>query len=160
MQDFSALLKRLAEAGLDFVIIGGFAAVTHGASYVTQDIDICALLTPENVSRLRQALAEWNPRHRMTPQRLSFLQYPADDQPVKNLCLQTDKGVIDILSSVMGVGEFERLKQQAEEIEVDGTRFRVMSLRDLISAKEALGREKDLLTARELRLIAARRNAG
>ncbi|EIP99177.1 putative nucleotidyltransferase [Opitutaceae bacterium TAV1] len=160
MQDFSALLKRLAEAGLDFVIIGGFAAVTHGSSYVTQDIDICALLTPENVSRLRQALAEWNPRHRMTPQRLSFLQYPADDQPVKNLYLQTDKGVIDILSSVMGVGEFERLKQQAEEIEVDGTRFRVMSLRDLISAKEALGREKDLLTARELRLIAARRNAG
>ena len=157
MQDFSTLLKRLAEAGLDFVIVGGFAAITHGSSYVTRDVDICAVLTSENVARLRVALADWNPKHRMTPQRLSFLVYPPADQPVQNLYLQTDIGVVDVLSSVLGVGDFDRLKQSAEEIEMDGCRFRVMSLPDLIAAKEALGREKDLLTAKELRAIAAKR---
>ena len=62
MQDFSTLLRRLADAGLDFVIVGGFAAVTHGSAYLTRDVDICALLTSGNVAKLRAALREWNPQ--------------------------------------------------------------------------------------------------
>jgi predicted nucleotidyltransferase len=157
MQDFSTLLKKLADAGLDFVIVGGFAAITHGSSYLTRDVDICAVLTSENVARLRAALADWNPKHRMTPQRLSFRDFPPADQPVNNLYLQTDMGVVDILSSILGVGDFERLKQNAETVEIDGRNYRVMSLTDLITAKETLGREKDLLTAKELRAIALKR---
>jgi predicted nucleotidyltransferase len=157
MQDFSVLLKKLAEAGLDFVIVGGFAAITHGSSYLTRDVDICAVLTSENIARLRAALADWNPKHRMTPQRLSFLVYPPAGQSVNNLYLQTDMGVVDIHSSILGVGDFERLKQSAEVVEIDGRPFRVMSLNDLIVAKEAMGREKDLLTAKELRAIAEKR---
>ena len=157
MQDFSVLLKKLAEAGLDFVIVGGFAAITHGSSYLTRDVDICAVLTSENVARLRAALADWNPKHRMTPQRLSFIVYPPAGQSVNNLYLQTDMGVVDILSSILGVGDFERLKQSAEIVEIDGRPFRVMSLNDLIAAKEAMGREKDLLTAKELRAISEKR---
>ena len=157
MQNLTHLLQRLAEAGVDFVIVGGFAAVTHGSSYLTRDVDICAVLTPENVERLRQALADWNPRHRMTPQKLSFLEHPPEGQPVNNLYLETDHGVVDILSSVLGVGDFQRLNESAEHIEVNGRTYAVMSLRDLVRAKEALGREKDLLTAKELRAIAAKR---
>lgn len=157
MQNFSHLLQRLADAGLDFVIVGGFAAITHGSGYITRDVDICAVLTEENVARLRQALADWNPRHRMTPQRLSFLTHPPAGQPLNNLYLQTDMGVIDIITSVLGVGDFMRLREKAEELEVDGRRYRVIALEDLIKAKEAMGREKDLLTAKELRAIAAKR---
>jgi len=108
---------------LDFVIVGGFAAISHGSSYLTRVLDICAMLTTENVAKLRQALAEWNPKHRMTPQKLSFLLYPPVDLPLNNLYLQTDRGVLDVISSVLGVGDFKRLKQQAEELEVDGVVF-------------------------------------
>jgi len=76
MQSLSDLLTRLANSGLEFVIIGGFAGVLHGSSYVTRDLDICAVLTPANVDRLRDTLRDLNPRHRMTPQKLSFLQNP------------------------------------------------------------------------------------
>ena len=76
MQDLTTLLRRLTEEGLEFVIVGGFAAVTHGSAYVTRDVDICAVLTAENIEKLRNALAHWNPKHRMTPQRLSFLNHP------------------------------------------------------------------------------------
>lgn len=157
MQNFSHLLQRLADAGLDFVIVGGFAAITHGSAYITRDVDICAVLTDENITKLRRALRDWDPRHRMTVQRLSFLNHPAAGQPVNNLYLQTDMGVIDVISSVLGVGDFSRLRMAAEELEVDGRKYRVISLEDLIKAKEALGREKDLLTAKELRAIAAKR---
>jgi predicted nucleotidyltransferase len=47
--------------------------------------------------------------------------------------------------------------RQAEELEVDGYKYQVISLADLITAKVAMGREKDLLTAKELRAIAAKR---
>lgn len=155
-QDFNRLLHRLADSGLDFVVIGGFAAVTHGSTLVTRDLDICALLTQENVEKLRAILADWHPRHRMTPQKLSFLEFPQSG-PLQNLYLETDYGIVDIITSVLGVGDFERLKRGAEIFEVGGRCYQVMSLADLIQAKEALGREKDLLAAKELRAIAEKR---
>lgn len=160
MTPFSQLLQRIADAGIDFVVVGGFAAVTHGSSYVTRDIDLCVALSAENIARLREALKDLNPRHRMTPQRLSFLTNPPAGQPVQNLYLVTDAGVVGLLSSVLGVGDFARLKAAAEPLTVDGRTYSVMSLTDLIAAKEALGREKDLLTAKELRAIEAKRRAG
>jgi predicted nucleotidyltransferase len=157
MQNFTQILQRLADAGFDFVIVGGYAAVAHGSSLVTRDLDICAVLTPDNVERLRQTLADAHPRHRLTPKRLSFLDHPEADQPLQNLYLETDIGVIDVLSSILGVGDFSRLKSQAETLEVAGRRYRVIGIDDLIKAKEALGRERDLLTAKELRAIVAKR---
>lgn len=159
MHNFTALLSRLADAGLEFVIVGGYAAVSHGSSYVTKDVDICLVFSDENIAKLRAALHDLNPQHRMTPQRLSFLEVPPPGTPVRNLYLRTDLGIVDILSSVLGVGDFARLRERAETIEVEGRRFALIALDDLIRAKEALGREKDLLTAKELRAIAAKRGS-
>ena len=156
--DFSQLLARLIDTGFEFVIVRGYAAVAHGSAQVTRDIDICAVLTSENVETLRKALAPWRPKHRLTPQRLSFVDVPSVGTRVENLYLETDVGVVDILSSILGVGDFERLKSRAEKLEIEGRVHWLISLEDLIVAKEALGREKDLLTAKELRAIAAKRN--
>ena len=155
-QDFDRLLHRLADSGLDFVIIGGFAAVTHGSVLMTRDLDICALLTDETVEKLRSILADWHPKHRMTPQKLSFMEFPKTG-PVQNLYLETDFGIVDILSTVLGIGDFHRLQNAAEDYEIGGRIYRVISLEDLIVAKEAVGREKDLLAVKELRAIAAKR---
>jgi hypothetical protein len=77
----------------------------------------------------------------------------------EHLYLQTDMGMVNILTSIKGVGDFQRLNAAAEEIEVDGQKIRVIALNDLITAREAMGRERDLLTAKELRAIAAKRQA-
>ena len=45
MQNFRQLLQRLADSGLEFVIVGGYAAVTYGSSLVTRDLDICMAAT-------------------------------------------------------------------------------------------------------------------
>ncbi|MFN2375637.1 MAG: nucleotidyltransferase [Candidatus Binatia bacterium] len=159
MQNFRQILERLSDAGIEFVIVGGYAALTHGSSFLTRDLDLCATLAPETILRLRRALANLNPKHRLTPQRLSFLEHPPDGLGVENLYLETDLGVIDILSAITGVGDFGVVKENAEEVAVEGRTYRVISLDDLIRAKEALGREKDLLTAKELRAIAIKRKA-
>jgi hypothetical protein len=128
------------------VIVGGYAAVTYGSSLVTRDLDICMTLSAEAVETLRTVLAQWNPKHRMTPQQLSFLEFPKTGT-VQNLYLRTDAGV----------GDFAHLKERAEDFEIDGRVYHVISLEDLIVAKETMGREKDLLAAKELRAIAAER---
>jgi hypothetical protein len=66
---------------------------------------------------------------------------------------------LDVLSNVLGVGDYHRLQQNAVEITLFGRKCRVISLADLIAAKEAMARDKDLLTAKELRAIAAKRAA-
>ena len=154
MKSLSQLLQRLADSGLDFIVVGGFAGVLHGSALVTRDLDVCAVLSPENIERLRTTLKDLNPLHRMTPQKLSFLTTPPPGESLKNLYLQTDWGVVDILTSISGVGDFAVLKENAEWFEIGGKRCRLISLPDLVRAKEAMGREKDLLAAKELRAIA------
>jgi hypothetical protein len=149
----SQLLQRLCDADVDFVVVGGFAALIHGSTIVTRDLDICAVLSHEDVAKLREALRDLNPTHRLTPQRLSFLTNPDAGVPVRNLYLETEIGTVDILSSIRGVGDFERVRGESVELELFGRRCRVISLDDLIRAKEAVGREKDLLAVKELRAI-------
>jgi predicted nucleotidyltransferase len=153
VSDLIKLLQRLQDSDVAFVIVGGFGATLHGSSLLTRDLDVCAVLTADNVERLREAFRDLHPTHRMTPQQLSFLDNPERGTALKNLYLQTDLGALDLLGSVMGVGGFDRVAAGSIEIELFGRAVRVIGLEDLIKAKEALGREKDLLAVKELRAI-------
>jgi hypothetical protein len=151
--ELNLLLQRLCDADIDFVIVGGFAAMLHGSALLTRDLDVCAVLTAENVAKLRDTLGDLNPVHRFTPQKLSFLDNPEPGVAMNNLYLRTEWGAVDILGSILGVGDFERIRSASMEIELFGRHCRVISLEDLIRAKEALGRDKDLLAVKELRAI-------
>ena len=60
MTDFESLLRLLALAQIEFIIVGGAAATVHGSSKLTQDLDIVFRRSSENLRRLAEALA---PRH-------------------------------------------------------------------------------------------------
>lgn len=156
MQMISRLLERLAAGDVEFVVVGGYAAVLHGSTQVTQDLEVCIEFSAEHIERLRRLLADLDPRHRMTAQKFSFLDVPPPGTEMKNLYLRTRLGVVDFLSDILGVGGFERLKARARIVELGGRPVRVIALEDLITAKEALARDKDVLAAKELRLIALR----
>ncbi len=156
MANLNRLIERLCDADVDFVIVGGFAAMLHGSSLLTRDLDVCAVLSEKNVGKLRATLRDLRPVHRMTPQKLSFIDNPSPGASLQNLYLETELGAVDILGSIKGVGDYDRVRASAIEIELFGRRCRVISLDDLIRAKESLGREKDLLALKELRSIRAR----
>lgn len=157
MIEINRLLERLCDSKIDFVIVGGFAATLHGSSLVTRDLDVCAILSDENVEKLRDALRDLKPTHRLTPQKLSFLDNPDPGLQVHNLYLRTDLGPVDVLSSILGVGDFDRVRAASIQVELFGRKCQVISLDDLIRAKEALGRDKDLLAAKELRAVREKR---
>lgn len=152
--NLKALLERLMAHGVDFVLIGGFAAIVHGCTLVTQDLDICAAITETEVAKLREALKDLHPKHRMNPNaKHSFLDYPADIRGTNNLYLETDLGVLDILSQSNPAGNFEEIKSRSIEILLYGKKCRIISIDDLISIKESMKRPKDIQTAHELKII-------
>lgn len=152
--NLKALLERLLTHNVDFVLVGGFAALVHGCTLVTQDIDICVAITEAEVKKLREALKDLNPRHRMNPNaKHSFLEYPSDLKGINNIYLETDLGVLDILSQTQPAGTFEEIRSRSFEISLYGRKCKVISIDDLIRVKEVMNRPKDQQAVRELRLI-------
>jgi len=153
MHELNRLLQTLCDAEIEFVVVGGFAAMLHGSSMLTRDLDICAVLTDSSIARLRTALASFHPTHRHNPERLSFLDNPQPGVSLKNIYLQTDLGPLDVLGSISGFGDIADIRKNAVCFDLFGRSVLVMSREDLIRSKEALGRPKDLLVAQELRAI-------
>ncbi len=158
MKNLNNLIQILQKANIDFVIVGGYSAVLHGSSMVTQDLDICIHFHESEILNLRKALESYHPVHRMTPQRLSFLEYPQEIKNVKNIYLETDLGILDILGFVGGVGTFEDVKKNALKIDFFGHQCFLLSIQDLIQAKKYLGRPKDIMVVKELECILKKEN--
>lgn len=112
--DFFDLLERLLKAGFDFVIVGGFAGVVHGCTYVTQDINICCDFSVDNLVRLQKALSDLHPVHLMTPDRRRLELNEENCRQIKNLYIDTDFGQLDCLSFVDGLGEYDKVKQVSQ----------------------------------------------
>ena len=76
MSELNSLLQRLSDAGIEFVVVGGVAAVLHGSSMVTRDLDVCAPLSGTTLEKLREALSDLHPVHRIATSGTSFLENP------------------------------------------------------------------------------------
>jgi predicted nucleotidyltransferase len=147
------LLRRLAEAGVEFVVVGGMAATFHGTTIVTDDLDVCVRFDLETCSRLLAALAGLEARERMRVERRPLATDPHELVGYRNLYLACTLGVLDLLGELTGVGGFDVINDQAIAIELDGFSIKVMSLEQLIASKRAVGRPKDLRVAVELELL-------
>lgn len=158
--DLEAILERLARAGVDFVVIGGYAAVAHGSPLMTKDLDVCMDFGPGNLARLGSALAGLAPAHRMVPARPPLVIPPGGTGGFRNLYLDTASGQLDCLSEVIAVGPFPSVKARSIVILLPFGEVRVLDLDALIATKEALGRPRDLEAARVLREIGRRQGGG
>jgi predicted nucleotidyltransferase len=141
------------EQGVRFVLIGGYAAILHGSRLLTEDIDACAPLDQENLGRILAALKDTRPKFRMRPDRPPVPEDPARLAGFRNLNLDTDIGVLDILGEVTGIGGYEEALRQSEERSMGGQTFRILTLDALIAAKRAAGRRKDRCGVEELERI-------
>lgn len=159
MNKLSAMVQKLSKGEVEFVLVGGYAAVAYGASLVTRDVDVCCRFSRQNLLRLQEVLKDVHPRHRMTPQKLPLELTDDLCERLQNLYLETDLCVLDCLNEVAGVGQFDEVLRQSVELETPEGAFRVLNLDALIRAKEAMNRPHDRLTAVQLRAIKERRGS-
>lgn len=150
---FRDILEVLQSNKVEFVVIGGVAAVLHGSAQFTQDLDICYNRTAENFQKLVMALSPLHPKLRNAPSDLPFI---FDERTLKNglnFTFETGLGDIDLLGEVGGIGFYQAVASVSSEKEVFGITCRLLNLEALIKSKKFAGRKKDEMMILELEAI-------
>jgi hypothetical protein len=125
MTDFEALLKRLAESDIEFILVGGVAATVHGSARLTQDLDIVYARSPDNLEHLVAALADIEPYLRGAPPGLPFDWSVGTLRRGLNFTLTTQLGDLDLFGEITGGGRYEDLVDACVVVEVYGARYSV-----------------------------------
>jgi len=160
MLDADALLRRLAEAEVRYIVVGGFAVIAHGVIRATKDLDICPDPDLDNLARLARLLVELHAAQADTG---DFLAHELPYDPTRsddlahggNFRLETELGALDVMQWLSGIDSepaFDALSAQAIEVDWHGTPIRVCSLEHLRAMKAAAGRPQDLVDLADLEI--------
>jgi hypothetical protein len=159
MTDFrpQEILRVLDEHGVRYVLIGGLAAVLHGAPHVTTDVDVVPEDGQANLERLSAALRDLDARIRTTgePEGIPFDHSAESLSRVRVWNLQTSKGDLDITFEPSGTRGYDDLRRDVVRMEVRGIDVPVASLADVVRSKEAAGRARDRAALPALRELLA-----
>lgn len=150
--DPRALLAALDRNYVSYVLIGGLARVIRGTDELTDGVDICPSVRPDNLERLGKALEELKAR-RTDRRRLSLDEQTLANEPV--IRLRTVQGELKLAPEPAGTRRgYDDLRRAATREHIgQGLQPRVASVPDLARMAAALGREQDLVRSWELRRI-------
>ena len=144
-EDFRDLLVLLADAGVEFVIVGAYALAFHGAPRASGDIDLFVRPSAVNAGRVFDVLAGFGaPLHSAGVTAADFAQPGA----VYQIGLPPRR--IDLLTEISGV-TFDEAWASRTTAEVDGRTVSFIGREALIKNKEASGRLKDAADVARLR---------
>ena len=150
------ILRRLLDAGIDFILIGGLASQVHGSPSITGDLDVCIARDLPNLQRVAAVLNDIAAVRRGLPVDGPPMP-PFDARTLRAsalFTLDTAFGSFDLLANPDPGFDYELLLRNAITTELDGRQIRVTSLDDLIAMKRAAGRPKDRI---ELEILGALR---
>jgi hypothetical protein len=151
--NFRLALEILARHEVEFVVVGGVAAVAHGASLMTRDLDILYRVERANVERLVAAFEELDAVAYGDPRKLRFGF--AHLHNTGHHLAETRAGRVDALGAIGKRGDvlFESVIDDAVKMEAFGVTFLCLSLDHLIAIKTELARPRDLLAVQELAIV-------
>ncbi len=138
VDDFKDLLVALADEGVDFVLIGGWALALHGYGRGTDDLDVLVRPTAENASRVFRALSQFGApvaAHGVTEELFARQGY--------GYRMGVKPYLIEILTKVDGI-DFDEAVDGAGRFELEGRSVPFIGRAALLKNKRAAGRPKDL----------------
>lgn len=138
-EDFQDFIRALNDYHVEYILVGAYSVILHGYARTTGDMDIWVNPTPENYERLTKAFHQFGlPLFDMSLHK--FLQIENYDV----FTFGRPPVCIEILTKVKGL-DFESAYKGAEWFEIEANlSVRALRLSDLINAKKAAGRAKDL----------------
>jgi hypothetical protein len=149
------ILAVLRRHDVNFVVVGGLAAVIHGSDMATFDLDVTPQRRQDNLERLALALKDIGAAIRVegVPEGVVFDPTATFLERVSVLNLTTSFGDLDLVMTPAGLAGYDAMATDASEIEIDGIIVQIASLADVIASKEASDRAKDRLTLPGLRVL-------
>ena len=147
-----ALLERLNEAGVQYIIVGGLAVGAWGHVRGTDDLDIVPDPSPDNLKRLAQVLEELDGRvvvgeGVLKPSAIKTFLRAGDKTLVR-----TSLGEVDVLQGLPQIPRYDVLAPRATDTELEGIQVKVCSLEDLRAMKRAADRPLDRLDLEALEI--------
>ena len=153
MTDYRELISRLVVGRVEFIIVGGTAAVVHGSRRLTDDLDVVYSRDNKNVDRIIESLAPLAPYLRGAPKGLPFKWETQTILHGLNFTLSTSLGPLDLLGEITLGGNYAQLLPYTIKLKVFGNECLCLGLTRLIEVKRAAGRPKDFDAIAELELI-------
>jgi hypothetical protein len=150
--DPAALFAALAQHGIEYVLIGGWAVNAHGFRRYTGDVDICPAPDAANLTRLATLVRELDGRQ-LGLDDFEQEELPGDPTDPDSLAeggnfrLSTRLGILDLMQWVPGIDAdhaYVELARDALEADLGQSIVRVCSLERLLDMKRAAGRPQDL----------------
>ena len=138
IEDFREFIQSLNDNQVEYMLVGGYAVILHGYRRVTGDLDIWVNRTKENYSRLVKAFSQFG----MSVFDMSEEKF-LDVESANVFSFGRPPVSIDILTRLKGV-EFDNAFSRAMQFDENGLIVRFIHLNNLIEAKKASGRYKDL----------------
>lgn len=133
------MLRCLNKAGVDYIVVGGWAVNLHGYVRATIDLDIWILADQENARKVYAALGEFGaPLGEVKPEDF------AQDGTIFQIGVAPCR--IDVINKIDGVSYADAAPRAIPKT-IEGISVRIISREDLIANKRASGRTKDLADA-------------
>jgi len=134
--DLGAILEGLIEAGIEFILVGGLAAVVQGAPVTTMDVDIVHKQSSENIAKLLAFLKSIDAFHRRLDDKV-IGPVERDISGTGRVLFTTRLGPLDVLAVIEEGEAYEDLPERTVEIEFRGHTVRVLDLKTLVELKRA-----------------------
>jgi predicted nucleotidyltransferase len=148
---FDELLRSLAEAGVEFVVVGGLALNAWGVVRGTKDVDVVIATDSDNIKRVADVAVAAGGHVQQGEALLgSGFSIAAALSGGEQVAIETDIGRLDVVQGLDGVPGFEDLRSRAVEAKILGSTVWVCSREDLKAMKVAAGRTRDLADLEDL----------
>lgn len=129
LEDLVALCKALNDEEARYVLIGGFAVILHGYVRATKDIDLLVDSDPENIRRLKRAMAA-------LPD--NAIELIDDDEVEKYGVVRiADEFVVDLMKSACGI-QYQDAISSVEPRHIGGVSIPVAGKELLIRTKDTV----------------------
>ncbi len=137
-EDFRDFIRALNDSDVEYLLVGGYAVILHGYRRTTGDLDIWVNTTRENFLKLLNAFLNFGlPTTDLSEQ--NFL----DNDAIEVFTYGIEPVSIDIMKKVKGLNFGEAFSSSMLYMDQD-LPVRFISYQQLVNAKKAAGRHKDL----------------
>lgn len=140
--DLMDLLGAFSSSSVEYLVVGGWAVSVHSEPRFTKDLDLLIGTSEQNLERAAAALKVFGAPDSIVEQARSL-------GPDEFLFFGVPPARVDLLRTIPGV-TFEDAFARRLDVELSGTTVHILGKDDLIAAKRAAGREKDLRDLRAL----------
>jgi predicted nucleotidyltransferase len=155
--DIGALTRLMLDKGIEFILVGGAAAVAHGSPTSTRDYDVVHSRSAANIQRLIALVGELDAYFRTDLSGRHIVPGAEHFAGHGQILLATSLGPLDFLCELHDGRGFDELLPHTVILDADGRDLRVLDLPTLIEVKTAAGRPKDKIVVAELLAILDRK---